>query len=284
MLGVAATLLSVLLFSVMDATVKWLSSAYPTHQIVFFRCAVALVPVLAFIWRAGGLRLLRTQRPALHFFRSVVGLTAMACAFYGFSVMRLADAVAVFYSAPLFMAALSVPMLGEHVGIRRWSAIGVGFVGVLTVVRPGSEVFSNGGVYMLAAAFLVALTTNIIRKLSASDDPASITFYFTLSGTVAGTLACAWFGWISPPLDDLMLLIAVGLLGGCAQYALTISFRYAEVGLVAPLKYLSIVIGGVIGYLVWSEVPDVRSLLGMAVIIASGVYMMHREAKLRKRI
>lgn len=283
MFGVAATLLSVLLFSLMDATVKWLSSTYPTHQIVFFRCAVALVPVLGFIWRAGGIRLLRTDRPMLHLLRSIAGLSAMACAFYGFSVMRLADAVSVFYSAPLFMAALSVPMLGEHVGMRRWSAIVVGFAGVLIVVRPGSEVFSNGGIYMLTAAFLVALTTNIIRKLSATDDPASITFYFTISGTLVGSIACWWLGWIPPPPADLMLLIAVGLLGGCAQYALSVSFRHAEVGLVAPLKYLSIVTGGLIGYLVWSELPDIQSLIGIAIIMASGIYMMHREASLRRR-
>ncbi len=215
--------------------------------------------------------------------RCLCGLSAMGCAFYGFSVMRLADAVSVFYSAPLFITALSVPLLGEKVGIRRWSAVIVGFIGILIVVRPSGQIFDGGGIYMLAAAMFVGLTMIIIRRLSATDDAASITFYFTLSGILISSIMCVWLGWTWPPTKDLMLLIAVGLLGGCAQYAMTVSFRYAEVGLVVPLRYLSIVSGGVIGYVVWSELPDVQSVLGMTVIIASGLYTIHREAILSRR-
>ena len=276
-------LLSVLLFSMMDAMIKWLGGTYPVHQIMFFRCTVAMVPVFLFIAQAGGLKTLRTQHPYLHLLRCLFGLSAMGCAFYGFSVMRLADAVSVFYSAPLFITALSVPLLGEKVGIRRWSAVIVGFIGVLIVVRPGGEIFDSGGVYMLAAALLVGLTMVIIRRLSATDDAASITFYFTLSGVLISSVMCLWLDWIWPPTEDLLLLIAVGLLGGCAQYTMTLSCRYAEVGLVVPLRYLSIVIGGVLGYVVWSEVPDVQSVLGMVVIMASGLYTVHRETILSRR-
>ncbi len=284
LLGVSAMLFSVSLFSMMDATVKWLGGTYPVHQIVFFRCTVALVPVLLFVARAGGLRILKTQRSHLHALRCLFGLSAMGCAFYSFSVMRLADAVSVFYSAPLFITALSVPLLGEKVGIRRWSAVIVGFIGILIVVRPSSQLLNSGGIYMLAAALFVGLTMIIIRRLSATDDAASITFYFTLSGVLVSSVISLCLGWAWPPIKDLMLLIAVGLLGGCAQYAMTVSFRYAEVGLVAPLRYLSIVSGGVLGYLLWSEVPDMQSVLGMTVIIASGLYTIHREAVLSRRI
>ncbi len=283
LLGVSAMLLSVSLFSMMDATVKWLGGTYPVHQIVFFRCTVALLPVLLFVTRAGGLQILRTQRPHMHVLRCLFGLSAMGCAFYSFSVMRLADAVSVFYSAPLFITALSVPLLGEKVGIRRWSAVIVGFIGVLIVVRPSSQLFDSGGLYMLAAALFVGLTMIIIRRLSATDDAASITFYFTLSGILVSSVISLWLGWTWPPIKDLILLIAVGLLGGSAQYAMTVSFRYAEVGLVVPLRYVSIVIGGMLGYLVWSEIPDMQSLLGMAVIIASGLYTIHREVILSRR-
>jgi len=282
LLGVAFTVMSVLLFSLMDATVKWLGADYPIREIVFFRCVVALAPAMVFIHRAGGFQILRTSHPVLHALRAVGGLGAMFLSFQAYSLMPLADAVSVFYAAPLFMAALSVPMLGEHVGVRRWTAIAVGFAGVLIVVRPGGDVFGNGGLLMLSAAALVGVTTNLIRRLSGTDDPASITFYFTASGAVLGTIACLRAGWIVPDAFDLLLFFAVGLLGGCAQYALSVSYRYAEVGFLAPLKYLAIISGGIIGYLVWSEVPDAQSLAGIAIIIGSGLYMVHREARIRR--
>ena len=283
LLGVAYTLMSVLLFSLMDATVKWLSADYPIHEIVFFRCVVALAPALVFIHQAGGFKILRTFHPVLHALRAAGGLGAMFLSFQAYSLMPLADAVSVFYAAPLFMAALSVPMLGEHVGVRRWTAIAVGFAGVLIVVRPGGDVFGNGGLLMLSAAALVGVTTNLIRRLSATDDAASTSFYFTASGALFGTIACLWAGWIVPGPFDLLLFLAVGLLGGCAQYTLTLSYRYAEVGFLAPLKYLAIISGGIIGYLVWSEVPDAQSLTGIAIIIGSGLYMVHRETWVRRQ-
>jgi len=282
-LGFTSMLISVLLFSVMDAVVKWLGGTYPTHQIMFFRCAVAFVPVLFFVWKAGGVRLLRTKQPALHVLRSVLGVSAMGCAFYGFTTMPLADASSIFYTAPLFATAFSVPILGERVGIRRWSCIVIGLVGALIVIRPGSEVFSRGGTIMLIAALLVALTTNVIRKLSARDDAVCITFYFTLSGTIVAAILGIGLGWRTPSGQDILLLVSVGLLGGCAQYALTLSFRFAEVGLLAPLKYFSIVIGGVIGYIFWAEVPDGMTLLGIAIIMSSGLYAISREATLDSR-
>ncbi len=282
--GIAAMLGSVLVFGTMDALVKWLSADYPTWQIMFFRSAVALVPIAGFIAMAGGWRILRTRRPVLHLVRSLIGVSAMGCAFYGIGKLPLADAMAIFHSAPIVMTALSVPLLGEKVGIRRWSAVVIGFLGVLLVVKPGSEVFSSAALIMVAAAVLVGFATNIIRILGRTEDPACITFYFTFTATlVSGVLSLRW-GWIRPPLGDLLLLMAVGVLGGCAQYLMTLSYKNAEVGLLSPLKYLMIVIGGVIGYLVWGEVPDNFSLLGIAIIIATGVYMMQREARLRVQV
>ena len=282
-LGITAMLISVLLFSIMDATVKWMGSIYGTHQIIFFRCTVALVPVLTLIYMRGGWSILRTGKPALHLLRSMLGLTAMTCAFYGFSLMRLADAISIMHTTPLFMTVLSVLLLGERVGIRRWSAVLLGFIGMLIVVRPGEGMWESGSAIMLTAAFCIAMTTVIIRHLSATDDPIAITFYFTVAGSLYGTAACAIYGWQTPPLRDFLLLCAIGLLGGIAQYAMTLSYRNAEVGLVAPLKYLSIAIGGSFGYIVWTEVPDTQSLVGIAIIVATGLYTLHRETRLAKR-
>ena len=270
-------LVSMLLFSVMDALVKWLSATYPTHQIIFFRCTVALVPVLTLLYLRGGVKILHSKRPWLHVARSLLGLSAMGCAFYGFSLMRLADAISILHTTPLFMTVLSVVILGEKVGVRRWSAVTIGFIGMLIVVRPGEGIFDSGSAYMLIAALCIATTTIIVRQLSVSDDPASITFYFTLSGSIVGILACIWLGWQPPPLIDWLLLLAVGLLGGCAQYAMTLSYRNAEVGIVAPLKYLSIASGGPISSLLWSELPDSQRAIRIRTIVATGFHTRHRE-------
>ncbi len=282
-LGVSAALLSILCFSAMDAMVKWLGSDYSVIQIMFFRCTVALVPISFFLYRAGGVRVLRTNRPWMHALRSLLGMLAMTFAFYGFTVLPLADASAVFYMAPLIGTALSVPILGEHVGIRRWLAISIGFAGVLIITRPGGAVFNLGGLSMLIAAFVVGVNSTVVRMLSATDQAISITFYFTLSGAVLTTILCIFSDWVAPGGWDLVLLICVGLMGGMAQYALALSLRYAAVSIIAPFRYLSIVAGGIFGYLIWSEIPDSLTLLGIAIIIGCGLYSMHRETKLARQ-
>lgn len=275
-------LTSVVLFSTMDSAVKWYGATYPTQQIMFFRCVVAIFPVSIFLLNAGGFRLLKTSRPVLHLLRSMIGLVAMGCAFYGFTLIPLAEASAVFYTAPLLAVLISIPVLGEQVGLRRWTAVVLGLAGALIVIRPGFGLFGIGAAFMFAAALAVAITTNIIRLLGQTDDPACIAFYFTLSGSVVSTLLCLWFGWVTPSLNDLVGLIGIGVLGGCAQYTMTLAYRLSQIGMVAPLKYLSIVAGSVLGYLIWSELPDPISLSGMTIIIATGIYTIRREVKLAK--
>ena len=279
-LGFAAMLTSLVLFTLMDASVKWLGASYPTAQIMFFRCTVALLPVLVIVGLRGGPRVLRTRHRRLHLLRSLLGIAAMGFAFYAFSLMPLADAISILHTAPLFMTALSVVVLRERVGIRRWSAVMVGFVGMLIVVRPGAGMLDSGGLYMLMAAFLIGCTTIVIRYLGRSDDPVCITFYFTLTGVIVSTAGLLWQGWVAPPPADLALLILVGLLGGLAQYCMTLSYRHVAVGIVAPCKYLTIVFGGILAYLVWRELPDLQSLLGISLIVATGLYTLRRELAL----
>ena len=277
-------LLSIVLFTLMDASVKWLGSYYPTAQIMFFRCAVALIPVLVIVSMRGGTSILRTRQHGLHMFRSLIGITAMGLAFYAFSLMPLAEAISILHTAPLFMTALSVVILGEKVGLRRWSAVIIGFVGMLIVVRPGADMLDSGSLYMLGAAFLIGCTTIVIRRLGRIDDPVCITFYFTLTGVAVSLAGLLIQGWRAPPVTDLALLCLVGLLGGVAQYLMTLSYRHVAVGIVAPLKYLTIVFGGCIAYLVWDEVPDLQTVAGIAIIVVSGLYTLHREIVLGARI
>ena len=277
-------LMSILLFSLMDATVKWLGTFYPTTQIMFFRCTVALVPVLVIIYLRGGIAILRTGQKKLHLLRSLMGITAMALAFYSFSLMPLAEAVSILHTAPLFMTALSVLLLRETVGIRRWSAVLLGFAGMLLVVRPGSGMLESGSLFMLAAAFLIGCTTIVIRHLSKVDDPVCITFYFTATGVIISLLGVILQGWTPPPMNDLALLMLVGLLGGLAQYLMTLSYQRLAIAIVSPLKYLTIVFSGVIGYLIWGDIPDLQSLCGIALIIATGLYTLHRELKVKSQV
>ena len=282
-LGVATMLLSILLFSMMDAMVKWLGGNYPTQQIMFFRSLVAMIPVAAIIVSRGGLKVLKTRQPAMHLIRSTLGISAMACAFYAFSLMRLADAISILHTAPLIMTALSILILGEKVGLHRWSAIIAGFTGMLIIIRPGESMLESGSLFMLIAALLIGCNSIIIRHLSAKDDPVCITFYFTLTGVVASSIAIALFGWVMPSSGDWIFLIAVGLFGGVAQYLMTVSYRHSEIAVVAPLKFLSIVMGGLIAYLVWAEIPDLQSLVGISIIVGAGLYAMHRELLLTRR-
>lgn len=276
-LGVSTMLLSVLLFSMMDAAVKWLGGDYPTQQIMFFRCLVAMIPVMILIYLRGGISILNTQQPKMHLLRSVLGISAMAFAFYAFSLMRLADAISILHTTPLIMTALSVLILGEKVGLHRWLAVIVGFAGMLIVVKPGDGMLESGSLYMLIAALLIGFSTIIIRYLSTKDDPVCITFYFTVAGIVASAIGIALLGWKSPSPGGWFVFITVGLLGGLAQYLMTLSYRHCEIAIVAPLKYFSIAFGGLIAYFIWSEIPDFLSFVGIALIVASGLYTLHRE-------
>jgi len=270
-------MLSLLLFSLMDASVKWLGAYYPTTQIMFFRCIVALIPIVVIILMRGGFGILRTAHKKLHMLRSLLGIGAMALAFYAFSLMPLAAAISILHTAPLFMTALSVLLLREKVGLRRWCAVIIGFAGMLIVVRPGPEMLASGSLYMLIAAFLIGCTTTIIRYLGKIDDPVCITFYFTVTGVVVSSVGILVQGWRPPPSTDLVLLFLVGLFGGMAQYLMTLSYRHLAVGILAPFKYLTIVLGGVIAYFVWDEVPDLASLIGIGIIVVSGLYTLRRE-------
>ena len=267
----------------MDTSVKWLGGSYPTQQIMFFRCVVAVIPLAIIIKLRGGLPTLKTDQVKIHLLRSLLGISAMALAFYAFSLMRLADAISILHTTPIFMTLLSVFILKESVGIHRWSAVICGFGGMLLVVKPGTGMIENGSIFMVGAALLISATTIIIRFLSIKDDPVCITFYFTLTGIVASSFGILWLGWETPSLFDLSLLSMVGVLGGLAQYMMTLSYRHAEIGMVAPLKYLTIVFGGILGYLVWQEIPDLQSALGIIIIALAGLYTLHREVLLAHR-
>jgi drug/metabolite transporter (DMT)-like permease len=288
--GIFLMVLSVLLFSSMDAMIKWATRDYPTGQIVFFRNFLAFVPVLLFLWRGGGALTLRTRRLGGHLIRGVVGVASMFFFFLAFGLLPLADTIALGMSGPIFLTALSVPLLGERVGIRRWSAVLAGFVGVLIMVRPGSGVFELEALTAIAGAFFYALAMVSIRRLSRTEPAAAIVFYFTLFAMAAGLaswpLAAAlpdWIGpWAWPDAAGWTILIGIGLIGGTAQLTLTYAFKLAPVAVIAPFEYGALVFGVLFGLLIWQEKPDRYILFGAALVIASGLYILYRETKLRR--
>jgi drug/metabolite transporter (DMT)-like permease len=280
--GIYAMLAAVLLFSCMDALIKHAAADYPVGQIVFFRNLFAFIPVFYFVRQAGGPAVLRTRRLGGHVLRGIVGVTAMACVFTAFKLLPLGEAVALTLSGPIFLTALSVPLLGEKVGVRRWSAVAVGFVGALVMTRPGSGVFDPVALFALFGALFYALAMISIRWLSSTEPAATTVFYFTLFATAAGAASLP-FGWQTPTAAGFLLLAGIGLIGGLAQMAMTEAFRLAPVSIIAPFEYLALVFAVGFGYLFWDEVPDAYIFGGAALVVAGGLYILHRETVRSRR-
>lgn len=278
--GIAFMLLAVGLFAVMDAMVKWLGETYPTGQLVFFRSAFAFIPLGIVIARSGGFRrALMITNGWGHAVRCLIGLGSLGLFFYCFPRMPLADMIAITFAAPIFITALAMPMLGERVGPRRWSAILVGFVGVLVIVQPGESGFEPIALVALLGTLFYALAAIAVRKLSRTDSSVSIVISFTLCCTLVSAVFLP-FHWVTPNLPDLLLLITVGLIGGLAQIAMTNAFRYAEVSLVVPFEYSAMLWAALLGFFFWGEIPGNHVWLGVAIVMASGLYILYREARL----
>lgn len=249
----------------------------PVFEILFFRNAFAFIPIAIYIARTSGFGVLRTTRPMAHVTRALVGLTGMVGGFMAVSYLPLTEATALSFSAPLFMTALSVPLLKEQVGPHRWAAVAVGFVGVLIMIRPDpAHMASIGVIFALIGAVGAALAMVTIRQISVTEPGPRIVFYFTLAGAVAG-LASLPFGWVMPDAQTLALLVLMGVLGGIGQLLLTEAIRVAPVAVVAPFDYTQLIWASLIAFFVWSELPKATTLAGAALVAASGVYILYRE-------
>lgn len=276
--------MAVSLFSIMDGLLKWLGQqGYHTMQMIFFRSFFAFLPLSFILFRPSFRIAIHMTNKWGHFWRCFVGLASMVGFFYGYQMMPLADAVAIGFAAPIFVTALSVPLLGERVGVRRWSACLVGFVGVLIMVKPGEGLLQSGALFALVGTLGFAIAVIQIRKLSLTDSNSSIIFYFTLFSTLVST-AFLPFVWVTPSFEHLLLLISLGLLGGTAQIAMTQAFRIAELPVVMPFEYVAILWSTAIGYFVFEQIPGVHIWGGLVLVIGSGLYIVYREAYLgRKR-
>ncbi|HEY0522012.1 MAG TPA: DMT family transporter [Stellaceae bacterium] len=281
--GIGFMCLSVLVFATMNVVVKWQSSTYPVGDLVFFRSVFALVPCAVLIRRSGGLATLRTTRPLGHAVRSGVWLASMVCTFLSYHLLPLAEAVSIGFSAPLFLTALSGPVLGERVGTVRWAAVLAGFAGVLIMLRPGGDFLEWGAVFALGNAVFYALGMLAVRELSRSGETSSsIVFFQTLLAAVVATAALPFY-WVTPSLADAAIMASLGLGGGVGTYWMTEAFRHAPASTVAPFNYTSMIWATLFGFVIWGELPTALTIAGSTVVIGSGLFILRHETRTKRR-
>ena len=278
---------SAFLFAVMSVLVRWLGDRYPVGQVVFFRSAFAVLPVVViYAWQGELIAALRIGRPIGHLGRGLTAVGAMFCNFTALALLPVVDATAISFVAPLFAVALSALILKERVRIYRWSAVFLGFSGVLVMLLPqfdiGHSAASGSGVGVitgLIGAVFAAGSSIQTRALTTSESTSSIVLYFSLICTLAG-LATWPLGWLTPNGPELVALIVIGICGGGAHILLTESYRLAPASLIAPFDYTSMLWALVLGFLVFAEVPSALVFVGAGIIAAAGLFVIWRERRL----
>ena len=281
-LGFLYMFLSVCTFSIMDLLVKW-SSDYPTGQVLFFRGFFGLLPTYFLIPKNRLKTFYTTKRSKEHLFRCIMGLMALIAIVVALRELPLAVVVSLSYAAPLFITVLSIFLLSEKVGIFRWLAVLIGFMGVIIIAEPGFKGMNY--LYFLPLIFCIgmAFVTITIRKLSTTEPIWLISIFFTITISIAGLVTIP-MGWIMPNFKDFILLVLIGVTGGSANLFLTQSYKLSEVSLVAPLKYLALVFAIIFGYLIWNEIPTVKTLIGASLVVFASLIIFRREIYHKQKI
>ena len=272
--------LSVCAFSIMDLIVKW-SDNYPLGQVIFFRGFFGLVFYYFIIPKKRIKDFYFTKRPLLHLSRCFFGLAALLSIFTALRNLPLATVVSITFAAPIFTTIFSIFFLSEKVGYFRWLAVIVGFVGILIISEPG---FSSLNIYYIFPVIFVLGMSYVaisIRQLSSTEPVWLISLFFSAAITIAGIFTIP-FGWLMPSFIDLILLSMIGFFGGVANLWLSQSYKFSEVSLVTPLKYLALVFAIGFGYLIWQEIPSSKTLIGATLVITSSIIIFRREIILKK--
>ena len=280
----AAILLLVTAMSVvplMDGIAKYLSASYPVSQVVWARYFFHLLVLLPLVLWHHGPRGLMPRNPAVQVLRSAFLLLSTIFFFAAIALIPLADAIALVFVSPLLVTAFSPLILGEQVGLRRWSAVIVGFVGACIVFRPGFGMLQWGSLLALAAGSTYAFYVLMTRKLSGSAPPLVTLFYTALLGGAVMT-AVMPFAWVAPSHQDLALMVAMGVIAACGHFLIIKAFEKAPASLLAPYGYSEIVMATLVGYVAFGDFPDHWTWIGIAIIVCSGIYISLREQRLRK--
>jgi drug/metabolite transporter (DMT)-like permease len=289
--GILLKLVSTVLFAVMSALIRYLGVRYPVGEVVFYRSAFAIVPVVVvYAWRGELAAAVRTERPLGQAGRGALSIVGMFCNFGALARLPLIEANAISFTSPLFGVALAALVLKERVRIYRWSAVIIGFIGVLVVLAPhfssdelavamASATSLFGIIFAITGSLINAGTMIQTRRLTASESTSSIVFYFSLICALAGLVT--WpFGWLTPTAGEFAVLTAIGFLGGTGHIVLTESYRYSSASVLAPFDYISMIWALVLGYALFGEMPTAMIIVGSAIIAAAGLFVIWREHQL----
>ena len=287
-------------FSVNDIAIKYFTETMPLHEVIFFRALIALIFTLAvFLPFEGGWVALKTRRPLLHIFGGFCLVLANLCFFSALATIQLADASAIFFVAPLLITGLSSIFLKEKVGIRRWSALVVGMVGVLLIIKPGSINFEWAILLPLIAALAYSLKNVITRNMGLTETAVVMSFYLHLTFIASCLLMGLFFGdgkfngsedpalqfifraWVYPTKEMILIMFLAGISSALGGYFIAQAYRHSSASLVAPFEYSTLPLAVFWGYFIWSEFPDFFSATGIILILGSGVFVALREGKLK---
>jgi drug/metabolite transporter (DMT)-like permease len=281
-LGFFYMFISVCAFSIMDVIVKW-SDAYPVGQVLFFRGFCGIIPILFIIPKERYLDFYKTDRAILHLMRCLAGLVALISIFIALRNLPLATVVSITFAAPIFTTIFSIFLLNEKVGFYRWMAVLVGFVGIIVISEPGFSSLNFYYIYPIIFCLGLSYVAITIRKLSATEPVWLISLFFSFSIMILSFFTF-YQDWIMPSFTDLFLLAMIGILGGLANLWLSQSYKFSEVSLVTPLKYLALVFAIIFGYFIWNEVPSNKTLMGSLMVILSSLIIFRREIVLKKNL
>ena len=277
--GACCMIAGTLLLTTQDAITKWMTSNYHAGEILFYRGIFTFLPIIALVIWAGTLGSLKTKSLKNTLFRAVLGSATSVFVILSFAHLPLATALAIIFLSPIMLTALSIPMLGEQVGWRRWCAVLVGFCGMLLIIQPG-----QGGEWLyflipLFTAFLVTMRDIVTRGMKGGDSSLSILFYSMFVALLTGAASLPIYGINWPNSDDLMLFAASGIMVSLSHLLIIQALLFAPGATVAPFKYLSLVYAAGIGYVVWGDVPNLWKVVGAVLVVLSGLFILHREMR-----
>tara|TARA_B100001175_G_scaffold216339_2_gene183884 strand:- start:410 stop:1291 length:882 start_codon:yes stop_codon:yes gene_type:complete len=281
-LGFFYMFISICAFSLMDVIVKW-SEAYPIGQVLFFRGFCGIITILFLIPKERYYDFYKTSRPLLHFKRCLAGLVALISIFIALRNLPLATVVSISFAAPIFTTIFSIFLLSEKVGLYRWLAVFVGFIGIIFISEPGFSSLNFYYIYPIIFCLGLSYVAITIRKLSSTEPVWLIGFFFSFSIMILSFFTF-YQNWILPSFMDLCLLSMIGVLGGLANLWLTQSYKFSEVSLVTPLKYLALVFAIIFGYFIWDESVTIKTLIGASLVIISSFIIFRREINLNKSL
>ncbi|WP_349366672.1 MAG: DMT family transporter [Nitratireductor rhodophyticola] len=289
LMGIALKVISVSVFVMMSSLIKS-AGMVPSGQIVFFRSFFAIFPIIAMLaWRRELATAFRTTHPVSHIMRGLVGVTAMGLGFFALTRLPLPDAITLNYAQPLIVVVLSAIFMGEVVRIYRWSAVAVGFVGVIIIAWPKLTLLTGdagleaaqavGVIAALCGATGSAIAMLLVRRLVQTEKTATIVLWFSVTATVLSLFTIP-FGWADLSREQYLALAGAGICGGVAQILMTECYRHAELSTIAPFEYTSMLLAIVIGYFAFGDVPTLYTLVGGMIVIGAGLFIIWRERRL----